>query len=93
MPRLAHIADWHLMRSPRTLRLEAINRFGAGPSLGAAQHDHRPEGASRGTTSPGCLLDFPDLRKRLIEGRGHGLMHNLGHIALYDNWRITIAPE
>jgi hypothetical protein len=75
----------HLVGAPRALDRMAVDRLRPGPTLGRAQHDHRPAGARRGdaAAAPRLLLDAPDFPDALLQRRRHLLVH-VGRVAPLD---------
>ena len=68
VPGLGHVGHRHLMRAPVTFRLLAIDFLRAGPALGAAENDHRPQGALGEAVAAGVGLNGLDLADD--DGRG-----------------------
>ncbi len=72
---LVHLAHRHLMRSPVTLGPAAVDFLRARPSLGRAQHDHRPERSLGEAVLARVLLDPAYLVEDAIEGGRHEFVH------------------
>ncbi len=86
--------DRYLMRAPKTFHLLAVDLFRAGPSFGAAQHDHRPARPFDACPSvAGVLLDRADAGERDIERIRHGLVHQCGIFALDEQRLVAEAAK
>ncbi len=71
----------HLVGVKRAFDLHTVNLVGAGPSLGRAQHDHRPARPLAKAVLPRIGLDRADLRDDAIERGRHLLVHRFGLVA------------
>ena len=74
--------DGHLMRAETVFDLKPVHDLRAGPALGGAEHDHRPEGAFRLAFFARVFLDLFDLVDALVERFRHFLVHIHGIVAL-----------
>jgi hypothetical protein len=83
----------HLVRAERAFDLQAIDPFGTGPAFGRLEHDHRPTWADEVAVGADVVLDVPDLLHRLVEGRSHGVVHQLGLMTLDEVRRPATAAE
>ena len=82
--------DRHLMRAEAALDLLAVHHLGAGPALGGAQHDHRPD-RTGGVAGLACvLLNGEDFLDDLVERLGHLAVHGHRIVAL-DEIRLPAA--
>ena len=90
---LVHLAHRHLMRPPVALGAPAVDLFRTSPSLGRAQHDHRPAGAFAETILACIGLDAPDVADDRVERGGHQLVHGLWLIPLDEVRGVAITSE
>ncbi|MGY3080095.1 hypothetical protein ACVWZZ_006503 [Bradyrhizobium sp. LM6.10] len=89
---LPAVRDRHLMCTPKTFDLLAVDLLGAGPALRAAQHDHRRTRTFDALAAvSGVLLDRPDAGERDVERVRHGPVHQFGIVAL-DEQRLVAEP-
>src|SRR5699024_6620169 len=65
----------HLVRAPGALGRLAVDLLRAGPALGGARDDHRPDGTVVETLPAGALLDARDVVERAVERRGELTVH------------------
>ena len=89
-----HVGERHLVRAEGAFGRQAVDLFRAGPALGRAEDDHRPERA---------LLEAVGARRRsgsivnlgddLVERGGHQLVHRLGIVALDEIGLVAVAAE
>src|ERR1700761_520425 len=61
-----YAVDGDLVRAPKTFDLLAVDFLRAGPSLRAAQHDHRPARTLAAAVAAGRALDVANAIKRQI---------------------------
>src|SRR4030095_8882640 len=78
---------------PEAFHLVAVHLLGAGPSLGAAEHDHRPAGPGGLAARPRLLLDAPALTPPVFHGGSRLPVHERGIVALDEVWRPAVAAE
>ena len=72
---------------------QSVHHLRAGPSLGCAQHDHRPAGPA-GRPAGACrALDLGDLGDRPVECGGHLLMDGLRLGARHEQRLVAVALE
>src|SRR5690606_21426968 len=64
---LGELSQRHLVRTPGLFGLVAVHLVGTGPTLGRAEHDHRPGWSLRVSVGPGILLDRTDVREDPVE--------------------------
>ena len=89
-----HVGNRHLMSPPGTFGFLAVDGFGPGPPLGAAQHDHGPARPFRlRNASARGGLDGVDSAHGTIHRRGHGLVHAGGIVALDEDRIVPIAGQ
>ncbi len=74
----------HLVRAEGALHRLAVHDLGAGPALGAPQHDHGPGRAGRVAVLTGGLPEAEDVLDAAVEGLRHERVHLLGIIALHE---------
>ncbi len=90
---LVHVAHRHLMGAETALDPLAIHDFRPRPSLGRAQHNHRPAWTRGETSSARFVLDGLDIGDDRIERCRHELVH-LGRFSSFDETRpIAVAAE
>ena len=86
----------HLVRTPVSLGLLAVDRTRPGPTLGAAQHDQRPGGRSTGRFAFPLRarghLNRADLVERAVQRRRHLFVHHRRVRAL-DEDRPVAQPD
>ncbi len=78
-------------------RISCVDHFRAGPTLGGAEHDHRPRGTARRHGGLGGIaglgLDATNVGERVVQRRRQLLMHGLGFVPFDKQWSITHALE
>ena len=90
----AGIGDRDLVRSPKALNLQAIYFLGAGPALGAAEHNHRPSGAlGRLPSVAPCFLDRTNALNCLLQDVGHPPVHQLGLVTFDEQGFVAIPGK
>ena len=67
---VAHIGQRNLVRAKRSFHGQSVDHLGTGPTLGRAQHDHRPPRAFRKSFGAGVLLNRVDLPIAAIQRGG-----------------------
>ncbi len=90
---LGEARERHLVRAPGALGGLAVHRGRAGPPLGRAQHDHRPEGARPRSTAARGRLEAGDVVERLVQRRRHGPVHQPGIGALDEEGAMAVAAH
>ena len=89
------IEDRNLVCAPEAFDLVAVDLFGAGPALGGAEDDHWPARAlgGFGFAAAGPGLDVADLGDAALGDLGHGVVHQLGVVALDEVGGPAVAAE
>jgi len=82
-----------LVRTKGTFNLHAIDHLRAHPALGRSRDDHGPARALGHSFFAGVVLDLLDLLHGFIEGSRHGLVHQLGFVALDNDRRLAITSQ
>ena len=90
---LTHLRERHLVRPPRALHLVALDRLRPGPPFGRAEDDHRPARPERRVRLARALLIRANLPDRLLERRGHLLVHLRGIAPLDEVRRVAVSDE
>ena len=93
MFRLLHVAERHLMRAPIAFGFLSIHLFRAGPSLGAAQHDHGPERAIHQAALARFALNIANLGDHRIENSGHECVHDFRLVTFHKIRLVAITRE
>ena len=88
-----HFSHRHLMRAPSSFDLLAVDFFGAGPTLGRTQDDHRPARPAHRLVIARLLLNRLDFGDDRIEGRRHFLVHRLRLGAFNEIRPIAVAAQ
>ncbi len=81
----------HLMGPPRALDRFAVDHLRAGPTLGGAEHDHRPAWTVDYAVDASPTLDLGDLVEHGIQRRGEPLMYGPRFVALHQV-RVVSVP-
>ena len=76
--------DGHLMGAEGALDGLAVHHLGAGPALGGAQHDHRPQDMAHLFPCAGAALDVVDFLDDGVQGVGHLRVHRHGIVTLHE---------
>ncbi len=87
------IGERNLVGAKRALRGQPVDDLRAGPALRRAQHDHRPARTLLLAARAGALLDRADLRRDVVERRGHQLVHLPRVRALDEPGGVAVALE
>ncbi len=88
-----NVGEGHLVRPPRAFDLVPLDFLRPRPSLGRAQHDHRPARTERIVGLAGALLVRTDLADGALQCRRHLLVH-LGRVVAFDEIRrVAVADE
>ena len=91
---VAHVGERHLVRAPGAFDLVAVDLLRPGPALRRAQHDHRPARPDRRcSTARAAFWMRADLADRLLQRRGHLLVHHRRIAALDEVRRVAVADE
>jgi hypothetical protein len=88
-----HLAHRHLVGAPEAFGAPAVDLLRAGPTLGCAQHDHRPARTPREPARARVGFDAPDLLDNRVQRRGHQLVHCLRVVALDKVRCVSVAAE
>ena len=80
------------MRPPGSLHRLAVDDFRPGPSLRAAQHDHRPVRSADIALRSGIAY-LGDPVEGIVEGRRHGLVHRAGLVALDEERLVAVSDQ
>src|SRR5262245_38176761 len=88
-----HLTHRHLVGTPETFGLLAINFFWAGPSLWRTQNDHWPKRSVGLPFAISAALDALDLFNDDVQCRRHELVHLFRFVSLHEIWRIAVAAE
>ena len=90
---LVHLAHGHLMGTPVALRPLTVDLLRAGPPLGRAEHEHRPQRPLRGPVAARIGFDAPDLLDDRVQRASHELMHRLGLLPFDEIRRVAVPSE
>ena len=88
-----HLAHRHLVRPPVILGPLAVDFLRAGPTLGCAHHDHRPQRPLLEPVFLGVGLDALNLLGDRVERVGHDLVHFFRFVPLDEIGRVAVAAE
>src|SRR5919201_6539008 len=85
----------HLVGAPAALGQLAVDLLRPGPTLGGAQHDHRPAWPfDILTLAIACAaLDRGDAVKDGVEVLSHDAVHDVRLVAFDYKWLVTVAFE
>jgi hypothetical protein len=79
---------------PCAFRQLTVNRLGAGPALGRAEHDHGPPRPLVCVAASTCrLLDVSDPIEHRVQRLGHLAMHRSRLVALHEEWLVAVTLE
>src|SRR5438876_11965303 len=83
----------YLVRATSTFDRLAIHKFRSGPSLGAAQNDHRPERKGSRSLGASFILNGVDFFDNHIEGGRHELVHRFRLVAFHHVRFLSITAK
>ncbi len=81
---VGRIRERHLVRTKRAFDRQAIDDFGARPTLGRLEDKHWPHWPSVVTAFTRVALNLPEAREGLVQRGRHGAMHELGLVAAHE---------
>src|SRR6266581_5097739 len=91
--RLLQVSYRYLVGAPSTFDRLAIHKFRSGPSLGAAQNDHRPERKGSRSLGASFILNGVDFFDNHIEGGRHELVHRFRLVPFHQVRFVSIAGK
>jgi hypothetical protein len=89
----ADLRQGHLVRPPGAFDLQSVDNRGAGPALGGAQHDHRPDRTPDLGTGAGTGLDRGDVVERVVHRRGQRAVHEHRVVAGHEDRAVPVALQ
>ena len=87
----ADLRQRHLVRPPGALDLQPVDDRRAGPALGRAQHDHRPDRTPDLGPGAGAGLDRGDVVERVVHRRGQRAVHQHRVVAGHEDRAVPVA--
>src|SRR5205807_732168 len=91
--RLLQVGYRYLVGAPSTFDRLAIHKFRSGPSLGAAQNDHRPERKGSRSLGASFILNGVDFFDNHIEGGRHELVHRFRLVPFHHVRFVSITAK